>query len=82
MHKLLGAVLVVALSASNALAADTAPLAPGRPAGVHQAQIGTGGAIVLGAAVAIGIAAIVATSGNDSQSKGGGGSTTTSSTGT
>jgi hypothetical protein len=58
------AIIAIALSstllASAALAAETGPLAPGKPAGVKQAQIGTTGWVLIGigavTAIAIGVA--------------------------
>src|SRR5258705_3533912 len=54
------ALFVVALSstllASAALAAETGPLAPGKPAGVKQAQMGTTGWVLIGIGAVAGIA--------------------------
>jgi len=85
----LATVLTLGVLASSALGAyaDTgAPLAPGRPAGVHTAQFerGTGMYIVAGAAL-IGITVALATadngtSANSTGAAGGGGSSSSSST--
>jgi hypothetical protein len=69
--------------------ADVTPLAPGKPAGVRNAQFfedGNGMFVVAGAAV-IGIAVALATAGNgvsanSTGASGGGSSTSTSTTGT
>jgi len=58
------AVLAIALSStlfvSAAMAAEVGPLAPGKPAGVKQAQLGTTGWVLIGigavTAIAIGVA--------------------------
>ena len=59
------AISMATLIASSAFAAETAPLAPGKPAGVHQADLGVGrGTLLIGlGAVAI-ITAIAITVGN------------------
>ena len=59
------AISMATLIASSAFAAETAPLAPGKPAGVHQADLGVGrGTLFIGlGAVAI-ITAIAITVGN------------------
>jgi hypothetical protein len=61
MRTLIAIALATTLAASAALAADNAgPLAPGKPAGVKQAELGTTGWTLIGigvlAAVAIGVA--------------------------
>jgi hypothetical protein len=62
MRTLITLALVTSLAASSAFAADNAgPLAAGKPAGVHQAQVmGTTAWVLIGigvvAAVAIGVA--------------------------
>jgi hypothetical protein len=60
MRTLIAIVLSSALVASTAIAAEVGPLAPGKPAGVKQAQIGTTGWVLIGtaaiAAIAIGVA--------------------------
>jgi hypothetical protein len=47
-------------STTMAMAAESAPLAPGKPAGVHQAELGTTSMTLIGigvvAAIAIGVA--------------------------
>ena len=52
--------LSLTLLASTALAGETGALAPGKPAGVKQAQMGTSGWVLLGigavTAIAIGVA--------------------------
>jgi hypothetical protein len=56
MRAIAAAVLATSLFASSAIAAtDNAPLAPGKPAGVQQADIEAGGVVMW-----IGIAAVVA----------------------
>lgn len=62
MKKFLYSILAVTLSASGALAANAPPLAPAKPAGVHQAQLqdGTGMIVVAGAAL-VGITIALAT---------------------
>ena len=59
------AITVATMVASSAFAAETAPLAPGKPAGVHQADLGVGrGTLILGlGAIAI-ITAITITVGS------------------
>ncbi|MEO8302229.1 MAG: hypothetical protein ABI608_10565, partial [Rhizomicrobium sp.] len=52
------------LIASTALAADVGPLAPGKPAGVKQAQVGTTGWVLIGAGVVAAIAIAVASDSN------------------
>jgi len=61
MRSFLAIALSSTLLASAAMAADTSPLAPGKPAGVSRAQeVGTTGYVLLGigvvAAIAIGVA--------------------------
>lgn len=63
------AIAAAAMISTSALAADGA-LAPGKPSGVHQAQIGTGTLIIglAGAAVLTAIAIVVSNqSGNNPQ---------------
>lgn len=61
MRSFLAIALSSTLLASAALAAETGPLAPGKPAGVKQAQMGTTGWVLVGvgvvSAIAIGVAA-------------------------
>jgi len=52
----------VALLSAQAFAATPAPLAPGKPAGVRQAQIDTGLLIPMGVAAGAVIAIVAATS--------------------
>jgi hypothetical protein len=68
MKAIFAAALALALSASHACAQTTAPLMPGNPAGVHQAQLegGTGMLLVAGVALA-GITIALATAGGGSQ---------------
>ena len=64
MKRFLLALLAVSLPTSGAFAGDP-PLAPGKPAGVHQAQLQEGTAMVAVAGVAlVGIAIALATAGN------------------
>jgi hypothetical protein len=60
MRTFLAIALSSTLIASTALAADVGPLAPGKPAGVKQAQMGTTAWVLIGtgvvAAIAIGVA--------------------------
>ena len=58
---------VATMIATSAFAAETAPLAPGKPAGVHKADLGLGtGTVIIGlGAIAI-ITAIAITVGNQS----------------
>ena len=65
MRTFIAVALSTTLLASAAFAADNlSPLAPGKPAGVKQAQIGQTGWVLIGvgavAAIAIGVAVIVA----------------------
>ena len=52
------------------MAADVGPLAPGKPAGVKQAQVGTTGWVLIGAGVFAAIAIAVASDSNGSPTKG------------
>ncbi len=72
------AITVATMVASSALAAETAPLAPGKPAGVHQADLGLSkGALIIGlGAVAVITAVAIVVSNNH------GGSSTPGSLGT
>lgn len=60
MRTILAIGLSSALLVSSAMAAETGPLAAGKPAGIKQAQMGTNGWVLLGigavAAIAIGVA--------------------------
>jgi hypothetical protein len=61
MRAIIAIALSSALLASTALAAETGTLAPGKPAGVKQAQMNNTGWVLLGigavTAIAIGVAA-------------------------
>ena len=63
------AITVATMVASSALAAETAPLAPGKPAGVHQADLGIGkGTLIIGlgaAAVLTAVAIVVSNNGSN-----------------
>ncbi len=60
MRTLIAIVLSSALTASAAMAGEVGPLAPGKPAGVKKAEMGTTGWVLVGAgaiaAIAIGVA--------------------------
>jgi hypothetical protein len=62
---LTAAALAAVLTSSQAMAADNAPLAPGKPAGLQAAQLGTGTTVLLlaGAAIVIAIAIVTSNSG-------------------
>jgi hypothetical protein len=66
MRLFVSAILATALFASNALAGDSTGLAPGKPAGVKDAQM-MDNTVVIGLGVALVAAgiAIAASSGND-----------------
>jgi hypothetical protein len=70
MRTFIAVFLSSALIASTALAADVGPLAPGKPAGVKQAQVGTTGWVLIGAGVVAAIAIVVASDSNGSPTKG------------
>jgi len=63
------AITMATLVASSALAAETAPLAPGKPAGVHQADLGISkGVLIIGlgaAAVITAVAIVVSNNGSN-----------------
>jgi hypothetical protein len=65
MKSVVGAVTLATIVATSAFAADTGALAPGKPAGVKNAQVSTGFLIIGAASVAI-IAAIAITVSNQS----------------
>ncbi len=71
MRTMIAAILASSLLVSSAVAADVAPLSPGKPAGVKQADIEAGGVLlwvgVLGLAAGIAILA-KGTQGNSSSS--------------
>jgi len=58
--------MIVALSASPVLAANSAPLDPGKPAGVRQAELldGGNGMFVVAGAALVGITIALATASN------------------
>jgi hypothetical protein len=64
MRTFIAVILSSTLIASAALAADIGPLAPGKPAGVKQAQVGTTGWVLIGAGVIAAIAIAVASDSN------------------
>jgi hypothetical protein len=66
MRRFVIPVSIVALSASPALAANSAPLDPGKPAGVRQAELldGGNGMFVVAGAALVGITIALATAGN------------------
>lgn len=71
MRSFLAIALSSTLLATAALAAETAPLAPGKPAGVKQAQtMGTTGWVLVGIGVVSAIAIGVASSSNGSPTSG------------
>jgi hypothetical protein len=74
----IAAITVATMVATSALAAETAPLAPGKPAGVHQADLGLSkGTLIVGlGAIAIITAIAIVVSNNN------GGSSTPGSLGT
>ena len=80
MRSVLLSLLILAPSASGTFAAHP-PLTPGKPAGVHQAQMqdGTGMVVIAGVAI-IGIAVALATAGNGSASPNTNPATSTTST--
>jgi hypothetical protein len=63
MRRFVIPVLIVALSASPVFAANSAPLDPGKPAGVHQAELldGGNGMFVVAGAALVGITIALAT---------------------
>jgi hypothetical protein len=66
MRTLIAAVLSTTLIASAALAADLGPLAPGKPAGVKQAEMETTTWVLIGLGVVAAVAIGVASSSNGS----------------
>lgn len=70
MRTFIAVFLSSALIASTALAADVGPLAPGKPAGVKQAQVGTTGWVLIGTGVIAAIAIAVASDSNGSPTRG------------
>ena len=70
MRSFLAIALSSTLLASAALAAETGPLASGKPAGVKQAQMGTTGWVLLGIGAVTAIAIGVASGSNGSPTNG------------
>jgi len=70
MRALIAIALSTTLLASAALAADTGLLAPGKPAGVKQAQVGTTGWVLIGVGAVTAIAIGVASGSNGSPTSG------------
>jgi hypothetical protein len=66
MKRFVVPVLIVTLSASPVFAADSAPLNPGKPAGVRQAELldGGNGMFVVAGAALVGITIALATAGD------------------
>jgi hypothetical protein len=64
MRILTAVILSSALIASTALAADVGPLAPGKPAGIKQAQVGTTAWVLIGAGVLTAVVIAVASDSN------------------
>jgi hypothetical protein len=70
MRAIIAIALSSALLASAAVAAETGPLAPGKPAGVKQAQMNTTGWVLLGIGAVTAIAVGVASGSNGSPTSG------------
>ncbi|HKB95771.1 MAG TPA: hypothetical protein VKB94_02910 [Rhizomicrobium sp.] len=70
MRTLIAVALSTTLIASTALAAEVGPLAPGKPAGVRQAQMNNTTWVLIGAGVVAAIAIGVASSSNGSPTSG------------
>lgn len=66
MRTFIAIALSSTLIASTALAAEVGPLAPGKPAGVKQAQLNTTAWVLIGTGVVAAIAIGVASSSNGS----------------
>ena len=67
MRRFLLPLLIVSLSASGTLAANNPPLAPGQPAGLHQARLQNGTMMLaIGGLARVGIGIALATAGNGS----------------
>jgi hypothetical protein len=66
MRRFVISALIVGLSASPVLAENSAPLNPGKPAGVRQAELldGGNGMFVVAGAALVGITIALATAGN------------------
>ena len=70
MRTLTAVALSATLLASTALAGEAGPLAPGKPAGVKQAQMNTTGWVLVGAGVVAAIAIAVASDSNGHPNQG------------
>ena len=70
MRTLIAIALSSTLIASTALAAEVGPLAPGKPAGVKQAQLNTTAWVLIGTGVVAAIAIAVASDSNGSPTRG------------
>ena len=70
LKSVVGAVTLATMVATSAFAADTGVLAPGKPAGVKNAQVGTGFLLIGLGAVAV-ITAVAITVTNQSGDRGG-----------
>jgi hypothetical protein len=70
MRTLIAVALSTTLIASTAFAAEVGPLAPGKPAGVKQAEVSTTGWVLIGAGVVAAIAIGVASSSNGKPTSG------------
>ena len=68
MRTVVGAVTLATMIASSAFAADTGVLAPGKPAGVKNAQI-SDGTLIIGAGVVAVVAAVAIVVSNQSGDK-------------
>ncbi len=83
MKTILAAALTLALSATGALADNTVPLAPGKPAGLHQAQFeDSNGMLIVAGAALVGIGVALSVAGNGSAPVATTPTTSTSTTGT
>ena len=71
MKAFLAMTLILALPVSAALASPVVPLASGKPAGVHQAQLldGGNGMLVVAGAALVGITVALATASGDAASQ-------------
>lgn len=71
MRTLIAIALAATMAATTAMAADTSgPLAPGKPAGVKQAELGATGWTLIGIGVLAAVAIGVATGSNGSPLQG------------
>lgn len=66
MRTLIAVALATTLISSSVLAADVGPLAPGKPAGVKQAELSTTTWVLIGVGVVAAVAIGVASSSNGS----------------